>query len=103
MATYHRTSYEQLESHDPELYRELLNWVRFGNTDNSLINAAVHNDFEQVMCYCDYDDLATLIVLAKTIYNYVPREAWREHANIMNWEKQRQLNPWPEFEFGKML
>lgn len=102
MAAYHHTAYEQLESHDPELYRELLNWVRFGNTDNSLINAAVRNDFEQVMCYREHENMETLIALAKTIYNYVPSLAWREY-NIKDWAKARQENPWSEFEFGKML
>lgn len=99
----YQTAYKQLEFLDPELYRELLNWVRFGSTDNNLVNIAIHNDFVEVMCYRNYEDMDTLIALAKTLYNYVPREAWREHAKIVNWEKQRQLNPWPEFEFGKML
>ena len=99
----YQTAYKQLEDQDPEAYRDLLNWVRFGSTDNFLVYAALHNDFVEVICYCNCDNLNTLVALAKTLYNYVPREAWKEHANIVTWEKQRQITPWPEFEFGKML
>lgn len=103
MATYHHTAYEQLSFNEPELYHDLLEWVRFGRCNNNLLWAAIKNNFEEVMCYRDHENLDGLTSLAKTLYNYVPSCAWKNLDNIKIWAKERQEKPWPEFEFGKML